>query len=89
MKIFFLAVFAVTLFAVVSAPAQAARKGGKCVMAGGEATMITEDLAKYMASAALKNSMASHGWKPRGVVKMKCDTAGGLPHCMARQSACG
>jgi len=59
-----------------------------CVMAGGEATMITEDLAKFMAEAALKNSIAAHGWKAAGPVAMKCDAANGLPHCMARRKAC-
>lgn len=63
---------------------------GKCVLAGGEATMVTEDLAKFMAGAALKNSMAAHGWKPSGAAKMKCDSGTvGLAHCMARQKACG
>jgi hypothetical protein len=52
--------------------------------------MATQDLAKFMASAALKNSMAAHGWKPHGVVKVTCDTSAiGLPHCLARQKACG
>lgn len=65
-------------------------EAGKCVVAGGEATMVTEDLAKFMAGAALKNSMAAHGWKPMGAVKMKCDAGtAGLAHCMARQKACG
>jgi len=62
----------------------------KCVMAGGESVMATQDLAKFMAGAALKNSMAAHGWKPHGVVKVTCDTSAiGLPHCLARQKACG
>jgi len=62
----------------------------KCVMAGGESVMATQDLAKFMASAALKNSMAAHGWKPHGVVKVTCDTSAiGLPHCLARQNSCG
>ncbi len=69
--------------------ANATHKGGKCVIAGGEATMVTQDLAKFMAGAALKNSMAAHGWAPHGPVRMKCDTPMGLPHCMARQRACG
>jgi hypothetical protein len=69
--------------------AQAAHKGGKCVKAGGEATMITEDLAKYMAGAALKNAIAAHGWTAHGAVSTKCDTANGLPHCVANQRACG
>lgn len=69
--------------------AQAAHKGGGCAMAGGEATMITEDLAKYMAGAALKNSIAAHGWTAHGAAKTKCDTANGLPHCVSKQKACG
>lgn len=60
----------------------------KCVRAGGQATMITEDLAKFMAGAALKNSIAKLGAKPRGPVVMKCTTAQGLPTCVARQRAC-
>jgi hypothetical protein len=61
-----------------------------CVMAGGESVMVTEDLAKFMAGAALKNAIAAHGWKPHGAVKTTCDTSSiGLPHCLARQKACG
>ena len=62
----------------------------KCVLAGGQATMVTLDLAKYMANAALKNSINAHGWSARGAVRMRCDTSSvGLPHCLARQKACG
>jgi hypothetical protein len=68
---------------VMSAPAEA-----KCVRAGGQATMITEDLAKFMAGAALKNSIAGMGAKPAGPVMMKCETGAGLPTCVARQKAC-
>ena len=46
-----------------------AAKAGKCVMAGGEATMVTEDLAKFMAGAALKNSMAAHSGSRRALSK--------------------
>ena len=63
-------------------------KGGKCVMAGGEATMVTEDAAKFMAEAALKNSIAAHSWTASGKVAMKCDTANALPHCVAKRKAC-
>lgn len=75
--------------AAIAPPAAATHSGGKCVMAGGQATMVTQDLAKFMAGAALKNSMAAHGWKPHGAVKMTCDTQAGLPHCVAKQKACG
>lgn len=85
-------VIAITIAAVAGAAfsgsALAAGKGG-CVMAGGEATMVTEDLAKFMAEAALKNAIAAHGWTAKGPVKMKCDSPNGLPHCMARRKACG
>lgn len=74
----------------VAGAADAQAKGGKCVMAGGEATMVTQDLAKFMANAALKNSMAAHKWSPKGAVKVTCDSGvAGLAHCSARQKACG
>lgn len=72
-------------------PAEAAHKAGhgSCVMAGGQATMVTQDLAKFMAAAALKNAMAANNWKAAGPVKMTCDTEAGLPHCTAKRKACG
>ena len=78
---------AVAIFAggVMSAPAEAR---GHCVRAGGQATMITEDLAKFMAGAALKNSIAGMGRKAAGPVVMKCSYGSGLPTCVARQRAC-
>ena len=85
MKTISKAILGAALLAALSGQAFA---GGKCVMAGGEATMVTEDLAKFMAGAALKNSMAAHGWKPHGAVKMKCDSTA-LSHCVAHQKACG
>lgn len=60
---------------------------GRCVMAGGTADMVTEDLAKFMANAALQNSIKAHGWKAVGPVKMTCKA--GIPvNCTARQRAC-
>jgi hypothetical protein len=59
----------------------------KCVMAGGEATMVTEDLARFMAGAALKNSIAGMGAKPTGAIVTKC-TATGLTYCISKQRAC-
>ena len=69
-------------------PAAAEAKGGKCVMAGGEATMVTEDLAKFMSAAALKNSIAAHSWTATGAISTKCDSANGLPHCVSKRKAC-
>lgn len=73
---------ALLLTATVTAEAK-----GRCVMAGGTADMITEDLAKFMANAALKNSIAANGMKPVGPIKMTCKS--GVPiNCTARQRAC-
>lgn len=80
----FLVAGAVVAVAMVSTGAQA----GSCVKAGGEATMLTEDLAKFMAGAALKNQMKANGWKPSGKVSMKCTTAALGTHCVAHQRAC-
>jgi hypothetical protein len=82
--------FAVTAFAAatviaVADPSFAAKKS--CAMYGGDATMVTEDLAKFMASAALKNSMTAAAATPSGAVKMTC-TSSGLTTCQARQRAC-
>jgi hypothetical protein len=76
------AVSAAVLFAagsVIAAP--------KCVMAGGEATMVTEDLARFMAGAALKNSIAGMGAKPTGAISTTC-TNSGLTYCISKQRAC-
>ena len=58
-----------------------------CMLAGGEATMATEGLARFMANAALKNSIAGKGAKPQGAIKVVC-TPSLLTHCIARQKAC-
>lgn len=84
----------ISLCAIAAAavgPAEAAHNAGhgKCVMAGGQATMVTQDLAKFMAEAALKNAIAANNWKAVGPVKMTCDTEAGLPHCTAKRKACG
>jgi len=60
----------------------------KCVRAGGQATMITADLAKFMATAALKNSISGMGAKAVGPVSMNCTGEPLLPTCTARQKAC-
>ena len=79
------------LVAAAGAGLMLAAPGGasaaKCVLAGGEATMVTEDLAKFMAEAALKNSISAHNWKPAGKVKMTCKTEV-TTHCVAKQKAC-
>jgi hypothetical protein len=59
-----------------------------CRRAGGEATMITKDLAVFMANAALKNSIADHGERPKGPVKVSCKDDTFTTTCHARRQAC-
>ncbi len=74
----------------VSAQAQQAapKAGAKCVLAAGEANMMTQDLAEFMAKAALKNSISGMGAKPSGDIKLKCNASGLLQYCKAEQKAC-
>ena len=62
--------------------------GAKCVLAGGEANMITQGLAEFMAKAALKNSINGMGAKPAGPIKLDCSQNGALQYCKAAQRAC-
>ncbi|HUJ38279.1 MAG TPA: hypothetical protein VLW88_11450 [Hyphomicrobium sp.] len=59
-----------------------------CRRAGGEATMITKDLAVFMANAALKNSIADHGERPKGPVTVSCKGDTFTTTCHARREAC-
>ena len=59
-----------------------------CRRAGGEATMITKDLAVFMANAALKNSIADHGERPKGAVAVSCKGDTFTTTCHARREAC-
>ena len=76
-----------TALAALGAIATAQEKGG-CVLAGGEATMVTTDLAKFMAGAALKNSISGMGAKASGEVKMSCKESFASVYCLAQQRAC-
>lgn len=59
-----------------------------CYHAGGSATMITKSLAEFMAEAALKNSIAAHGWTAAGPIKMVCKDDMMTTSCTARRLAC-
>lgn len=59
-----------------------------CRRAGGVATMVTKDLAVFMANAALKNSIADHGERPAGAVQLKCTDDTLTTTCTARRMAC-
>lgn len=61
---------------------------GKCVMAGGEGANVLPDVAKFMADAALKNSIAAGGLKASGKVKQTCKTDVVLTTCVSKQKAC-
>jgi hypothetical protein len=68
-------------------PASAEAKSS-CVRACGEATMVTQDLAKFMANASLKNSISGMGAKAAGPVNVSCSGQMGLVSCKALQRAC-
>ena len=77
-----------TALAAFGAIATAQETKGGCVLAGGEATMVTTDLAKFMAGAALKNSISGMGAKASGEVKMSCKESFASVYCLAQQRAC-
>jgi hypothetical protein len=69
------------------APAPVLAKG-KCVMAGGTATGLTQEIAKAMATTALGTSISNYGGKAKGKVSMSCDNNVILATCTAKQRAC-
>lgn len=82
------AVVAASLSLALAATAQAAPRLKKCTLAGGEAYMATQDLAEFMANAALKNSINHMGAKPAGRIKLTCNPYGLLQYCKATRRAC-
>jgi hypothetical protein len=84
MQIFKFATAGIFLGLSIATPAAAKT----CVLAGGEATMVTLDMAKFMASAALNNSMKDKGLKPQGLAKVTCKDPAPLTYCIAQQKAC-
>lgn len=73
--------------AAISAAAASSAEAG-CRRAGGVATMVTKDLAIFMANAALKNSISGHGERPAGPVQLKCADDTLTTTCTARRMAC-
>lgn len=69
-----------------AAIAQEKKKG--CFLAGGEATMVTGDLARFMANAALNNSIKGASATASGTVKMTCKDSVATVYCLAQQRAC-
>lgn len=79
------AAIAAVMLVAVSGPVAAK---GKCVLAGGEGSNVLPDVAKFMADAALKNSIAANGWKAAGKIKQTCKTEVLLTTCVSQQRAC-
>jgi hypothetical protein len=73
----------VALLAAGSAAARA-----ECRTLVGSADMVTRDLAKFMAEAALKNAIAARGLKPSGPVTLKCRDDTVTTYCKATRQAC-
>ena len=51
-------------------------------------SLVTKDLAIFMANAALKNSIADHGERPSGPVALSCKDDMLTTTCTARRQAC-
>ena len=83
------AIAACALAATAAIPAaNAQEKKGRCFLAGGEATMVTTDLAKFMANAALNNSIKGASATASGAPKMTCKDGVASVYCIAQQRAC-
>ena len=72
--------------AAVALWGQAAEAGCKPVV--GSADMVTTDLAKFMANAALKNAIAAKGLTPSGTITLKCREDAVTTYCKASRPAC-
>lgn len=63
-------------------------QAAKCVIAGGSATGLTQDIAKTMATMALNQSISNYGGKASGKVAMTCDANMIISTCTAKQRVC-
>ncbi|MDQ8700127.1 hypothetical protein [Hyphomicrobium sp. LHD-15] len=66
---------------------QGAEAGCRTVV--GSADMVTRDLAKFMANAALKNAIEAKGLKPSGQIALTCRDDTLTTYCKASRPACG
>ena len=76
-------ILAATALALNAAGAEAA-----CRTVVGSADMITRDLAKFMANAALKNAIEAKGLKPSGEIALTCRDDTFTTYCKASRPAC-
>ena len=65
---------------------QSAEAGCRKVI--GSADMVTTDLAKFMANAALKNAIEAKGLKPSGEIALTCREDTFTTYCKASRQAC-
>lgn len=59
-----------------------------CRTVVGSADMVTTDLAKFMANAALKNAIEAKGLKPSGEIALTCREDTFTTYCKASRPAC-
>lgn len=59
-----------------------------CRTVVGSADMVTRDLAKFMANAALKNAIEAKGLKPSGEIALTCRDDTFTTYCKASRPAC-
>jgi hypothetical protein len=71
---------------VVSGSMQAS--AAKCVLAGGQGTGITPEIATNLSKIALGNAITNMGSKASGKIATKCETTLVVSNCTSRQRAC-
>lgn len=76
---------AVAVFIAISSVQASA---AKCVMAGGEGTGVTPEIAKSLSAIALNTSITNMSAKAKGKVATTCQTTLVVSTCTSRQRAC-
>lgn len=76
------------LVATLSLAVSTASGAAECKLYGGIGNGLTEDLAKFMADAAVKNVIENNGMKPTGEIKHTCKSATIGSECTARMQGC-
>lgn len=74
--------------AVAAALALSGSADAACRTVVGSADMVTRDLAKFMANAALKNAIEAKGLKPSGEITLTCRDDTFTTYCKASRPAC-
>ncbi len=76
------------ILAVAALALSAAGADAGCHTVVGSADMVTTDLAKFMANAALKNAIAAKELKPSGEITLTCREDTFTTYCKASRPAC-